>query len=423
MKSDLQQLMQNKNIDVIWILGPAVHNSAMAYFTGNVHVSQADLFLRKGSDPVLFCGAMEREEAASTGIETMVTAKYDFMKVLKQSEGNLLLASAKIRKMMFEDLGISSGRVAIYGRDEVGVVYGMLKELEKMLPDVEFIGEGTDSILLQARATKNEDEIDRIREMGRITTEVVAETAALLQNSRVNQNEELINEEGKPLTIGEVKKLINLWLAERGVENPEGTIFAIGRNAGIPHSAGNPDSPICLGKTIIYDIFPREPGGGYFFDFTRTWCLGYAPDPEQRIYDDVKYVYDTLLGEFRLGVAAPVYQDRTCELFEERGHSTIRQDNTLESGYVHSLGHGLGLDVHERPWFSKRGSSSDILAPGSVVTIEPGLYYPEQGMGCRLEDTVWVRPDGEMEILAEYPYDLVLPMKYWPTADKEPRDI
>ncbi len=54
-----------------------------------------------------------------------------------------------------------------------------------------------------------------------------------------------------------------------------------------------------------------------------------------------------------------------------------------------------------------------MLLPGSVVTIEPGLYYPEKGMGCRLEDSVWVRPDGVMEILAEYPYDLVLPMKHW----------
>ena len=75
------------------------------------------------------------------------------------------------------------------------------------------------------------------------------------------------------------------------------------------------------------------------------------------------------------------------------------------------MGHGLGLDVHERPWFGK--FEEDKLAAGSVVTIEPGLYYPEKGMGCRLEDTVWVRPDGEMEILVDYPYDFVLPMEHW----------
>ena len=417
MKNDLQHLMQKENIDVIWIMGPAVHNSAMTYFTGNVHVSQADLFLRRGMEPVLFCGAMEREEAASTGIETIVTSKYNFMNVLKESAGNMPLASAKILKMMFEELGITGGRVSIYGKEEVGTVYGVLQELEKLLPEVEFLGEGIDSILLKARATKDDFEIERIRNMGRITTDVVGKTAGLLQNSRVNQDEVLLNEDGKPLTIGQVKDQINLWLAKSGVENPEGTIFAIGRDAGIPHSAGKLDDPICLGKTIIYDIFPQEAGGGYFFDFTRTWCLGYAPEAEQKIYNDVKYVYDKLMEELSLGVAAPVYQDRTCELFEERGHLTIRQNNQLESGYVHSLGHGLGLDVHESPWFSKRGEESDLLSAGSVVTIEPGLYYPEQGMGCRLEDTVWVRPDGKMEILGEYPYDLVLPMKYWSAED------
>lgn len=413
MRNDLEKYMQKENIDVVWIMGPAFHNPAMAYFTGIVHVSNADLFLRRGMDPILFCDPMEREEAASTGIETIVTSKYNFMEVLKESEGNLLLAQAKVLKMMFDELGIASGRVSIYGKLEVGGVYGVLQELEKLLPDVQFIGEASDSILLKARATKDEHEIEHIRRMGRITTEVVGKTAALLQNSKVNQEEILLNQEGKPLTIGQVKGQINLWLAESGVENPEGTIFAIGRDAGIPHSAGKPDDPIRLGKTIIYDIFPQDAGGGYFFDFTRTWCLGYAPEAEQKIYDDVRHVYDTLMEELSMDVEAPFYQDRTCELFEERGHRTIRQDSQLESGYVHSLGHGLGLDVHESPWFSKRGEDADLLSAGSVVTIEPGLYYPEQGMGCRLEDTVWVRPDGKMEILADYPYDLVLPMKYW----------
>ena len=249
--------------------------------------------------------------------------------------------------------------------------------------------------------------------MGQVTTAVVKQVAEFLQECQVNEDEILLNPAGSPLTVGEVKSRINLWLAERGVENPEGTIFAIGRDAGIPHSAGNPEDQISLGKTIIFDIFPQEAGGGYFFDFTRTWCLGYAPDEEQKLFQDVRSVYDDIMQELKAGQPAPDFQDRTCELFEDLGHKTIRQDSQLESGYIHSVGHGLGLNVHERPWFRRRGESADPLAIGSVVTIEPGLYYPERGMGCRLEDTVWVRPDGKMEILAEYPYDFVLPMKHW----------
>jgi Xaa-Pro aminopeptidase len=78
---------------------------------------------------------------------------------------------------------------------------------------------------------------------------------------------------------------------------------------------------------------------------------------------------------------------------------------------VHSIGHGLGLFVHERPWFRKQGDTADKLDPGVVVTIEPGLYYPSKNLGCRIEDAVYVTPEGEMEILTEYPYDLVVPVK------------
>jgi len=413
MKNDLSLIMERENIDALWVMGDASHNPSMTYFTGTAHVSEADLILIRGKEPVIFCNALEREEAASTGFETIVTAKYGFLKILEESQGILVEANAKLCKMMFEELGLTAGRVAVYGKLEIGPILGILKYLEKMLPEIEFIGEGSDSILLEARATKDIHEIERIREMGKTTTGVVRKTAAYLQSCQVNEDEILLQENGQPLTIGAMHIKINYWLAELGVENPLGCIFAIGRDAGVPHSTGTDEDFIRLGKTIIYDIYPQETGGGYFFDFTRTWCLGYAPEAETAMYEDVKAVYQTIMEEMIMDESAVSFQERTCELFEAQGHRTIRQDGQLESGYVHSLGHGLGLDVHERPWFSKRGSENDLLDPGSVVTIEPGLYYPDKGMGCRLEDTVWVRPDGEMEILADYPYDLVLPMKHW----------
>jgi Xaa-Pro aminopeptidase len=86
-------------------------------------------------------------------------------------------------------------------------------------------------------------------------------------------------------------------------------------------------------------------------------------------------------------------------------------DPLIQEGYVHSLGHGLGLHVHEAPWSGSGATEKDLLLPGSVATIEPGLYYPSKGMGCRLENTVAVTSDGEFEVLAEYPLDLVLSVK------------
>jgi Xaa-Pro aminopeptidase len=263
---------------------------------------------------------------------------------------------------------------------------------------------------LQARATKDEDEIARIRAMGRVTTAVVAETADFLTSQRVKDGV-LVKADGQPLTIGEVKRRINLWLAERGAENPEGLIFAIGRDAAVPHSGGEPGDLLRLGQTIVFDIYPCEEGGGYFYDFTRTWCLGYASDEALKLHEDVHAVYRQIVSELKLGTPCTDYQKRTCELFQQRGHPTTLENPQTEDGYVHSLGHGVGLHVHERPWFGRQGDPSNLLHPGSVFTIEPGLYYPDRGVGVRLEDTYWARPDGVMEGLAEFPKDLVLPLK------------
>ena len=246
--------------------------------------------------------------------------------------------------------------------------------------------------------------------MGKITTEVVRQVADFL-SSHAAKNEVLVKADGNPLTIGEVKGKINLWLAEKGVENPHGTIFAIGRDAGVPHSTGTPSDVMALGKTIVFDIYPCEAGGGYHYDFTRTWCLGYAPDDVLALYEDVFAVYQKVMSELKVNEPFKDYHFMACELFESQGHATIKGDPSVQEGYVHSLGHGLGLHVHEAPWSGSNASKEDILTPGSVVTIEPGLYYPSKGMGCRLEDSVAVMPDGSFEILADYPLDLVLSIK------------
>jgi Xaa-Pro aminopeptidase len=221
----------------------------------------------------------------------------------------------------------------------------------------------------------------------------------------------LVKSDGLPLTIGEVKDKINLWLAERGAENPEGTIFALGHDAGVPHSTGDRDEALRLGETIIFDIFPCEAGGGYFYDFTRTWCLGYAPDEVAAVHQDVSDVYQQVMAELELGSQFKRYQKLTCDLFESRGHPTILKTPGTQEGYVHGLGHGVGLQVHERPFSRVTGDDGNRLDADTVFTIEPGLYYPERGMGVRLEDTVWMRPDGVAEVLSEYSHDLVLPVK------------
>jgi Xaa-Pro aminopeptidase len=378
--------------------------------TGGGHLTGGDLVKKRGEAPILFYNPMERDEAAKTGLATRNLGDYRFQDLLKQTGGDYLQAMVMRYQAMLTELGITSGRIAIYGQADAGSAYAIFTTLQKAMPGLTLVGELGDSALLEAMATKDESEVERIRRMGQVTTAVVAQVSDFLTSHPVKDGV-LVKADGQPLTICDVKSRINLWLAERGVENPEGTIFAIGHDAGVPHSAGNPDDLLRLGQTIIFDIFPCEAEGGYYYDLTRTWCLGYAPDEVLALYEDVLTVYNWILSELRVDMPCKEYQQRTCELFEARGHATIKTNPQTQEGYVHGLGHGVGLNVHERPWFGLSATDVDRLAPGVVVTIEPGLYYPERGMGIRLEDTIWVRPDGQMEVLAEYPLDLVLPMK------------
>ena len=415
MKSDLDNLMKERNLDAIMILGDAENNPPMYYFVGGGHVSGALLVKKQGEELVLFYNDMERDEAAKSGLKTRSYNEYPMQDFLEQANGDMQTVNALRFQKILADLGLTKGRVAIFGKVEFSNTFGMMTKLMKLAPEIEFVGESVfNSVVLQAMETKEDVEVARIRQMGAVTTEVVGLVHELLTSSDVRSDEVLLKEDGSPLTIGDVKSKMALWLAERGAVDAEGVIFAIGRDAGVPHSVGAPDDLITLGKTIVFDIFPAEKGGGYFYDFTRTWSLGYAAPEAIAMYDEVHVIYRKVIENLDLNANFVDYQRMTCEYFESKGHKTqLNSKNPLE-GYVHSLGHGVGLNIHERPGSSLMMAGGDnLLKPGVVITIEPGLYYPEKGMGFRIEDTYYVSPDGEFELLAEYPYDFVLPMKKW----------
>ena len=414
MKSDLDAIMQSRDMDAFIVFGNAENNPPMYYLTGGGHVSHATIVKKRGEEPVYFYNDMERDEAAKSGLKTVPFSKYDLGELLKKAEGDALLASAMRYRQMFEELALTSGRVGVYGHYDVGVVFGTLNHLQKLMPGIEFIGDAReDSIFLHAMETKDEKEVERIRTMGKVTTSVVNRTREYLTSCDVRDDEVLLKEDGTPLTVGDVHSKIRLWVSEHGAELPSGFIFAIGHDAGVPHSAGNPADLMRLGQTIVFDIYPAEAGGGYYYDFTRTWSLGYTTPEAQALFDQVKEIYDTLNDNFDLNVPFKDYNKMTCDYFESKGHQTPMNTRAPIEGYVHSLGHGVGLNIHERPFSGLTAGDDQRLKPGVIITSEPGLYYPEKGMGFRIEDTLWVRPDGVMEKLVEYPYDFVLPMKKW----------
>ena len=181
----------------------------------------------------------------------------------------------------------------------------------------------------------------------------------------------------------------------------------------MPHSSGNPDDVMELGRTIVFDIFPRLPGS-YYADITRTWCIGHAPEHVLAGYAAVMEVHQTVAAMFDATRPSSAYQEAACGIFEKHGHATLRSGGGgISSGYIHSLGHGFGLSVHESPGMRNKGQGSETPLPvGTVITNEPGLYYPDDprgGWGVRVEDDYWLNPEtGRFELLTFFDRSLVI---------------
>jgi Xaa-Pro aminopeptidase len=186
-------------------------------------------------------------------------------------------------------------------------------------------------------------------------------------------------------------------------------IFAQGRDAGFPHNRGEEDQELRTGQPIVFDLFPREKGGGYHHDLTRTWSLDYATPEVQAVYDQVMEAYDIGVEMARAGVTAKSVQEAVQDYFEAQGYPTGRSQPGTQVGYVHGLGHGIGLNIHEAPNMSHL--SQDTLKIGNVLTIEPGLYDPDKGYGVRVEDSCYIDDNGQVVSLTPFRKDLVLPLK------------
>ncbi len=409
MREDLSRLMAERNLDAIVVSDKVHGNPPLTYLTKGAGLTQALIIQKRGAAPQAIINPMEREEAAVLGYPLTLSSRYKYHDLLREHDGDALRATVAYYARIFEDLGVQ-GRVGFYGLADQGQAYALLTALEESLSEIHVVAEFQDDLISAARTTKDAAEVARIREMGRRTAEVVRQTEAFLREHAVDDEERLRRADGEILTVGDVHAHIRRLVALQGLEDPEGFIFATGRDSGIPHSKGALETPMHLGESIVFDIFPCEAGGGYFFDMTRTFCLGYAPDKLQRLYDDVFACTRHIIANLKVDTPTRRYQQMTCAFFRERGYATVEEDASALSGYIHSLGHGVGLELHETPMFRDTPDNTAQIAPGHVFTVEPGLYYPDKGMGCRIEDVIYVDPDGNFQNLTDYPYQLVIPM-------------
>jgi Xaa-Pro aminopeptidase len=214
----------------------------------------------------------------------------------------------------------------------------------------------------------------------------MAEAMQVLRASKIGRDRKLIYH-NVPLTSEKLRAVIDCAILQVcGLA--ANTIVAGGRQACDPHERGF--GPLRAHEPIIIDIFPRSHATGYFGDITRTVVRGRASEAVQKLYDTVLRGQKIAFKKIRANVRTADVHKAVQDFFEQQGYKTGRRHGRME-GFFHGTGHGLGLEIHEAPRMG--ATSTGVLKPSQVVTVEPGLYYPEIG-GVRLEDVALVTKNG-----------------------------
>jgi Xaa-Pro aminopeptidase len=245
---------------------------------------------------------------------------------------------------------------------------------------------------MRRRRVKSEAELEGIRR---------AQKAA---DAAMGVARSLIHELRDGLTSEEVRAAMQSVAEEHGCELSDDAIVSHGAQSAIGHEAGS--GPIAAGEPVVVDIWPRDRVSRCWADMTRTFVAGGGEPPEElaEYWRLTKDSLERVYADLKPGANGRKLFERSCEPYIEAGHPTQltkEPGKPLEDGYFHGLGHGVGLEVHERPYMGRVG---DDLVVGDVVTVEPGCYRRGFG-GCRLEDLVVVTEDG-YEVLTDFPYDL-----------------
>jgi Xaa-Pro aminopeptidase len=406
MKRDLDGLMQARGIDALTVSGTPRTSRDLFYFTGPVAVTEARLMKKAGEEPILVVNAMERDEAARSGLEVMTQNDFGILEIARSAR-TPLEAGVKSFLQISKTLGIT-GTVAFYGAGDIPYSHAFLSEIERD-GTVKARVEAFDSILSEARMTKDDREIARIAGVSRRAQEVMSVVRGFLSTCGATKTG-IVDRDGREVTIARVKNMIKQETEARGMVLEDPVIFSQGRDSAVPHSRGDDAAVLLPEKTIIFDYCPQEEGPGYFSDITRTWCLGSVPDEVMNIYKQVLEIHSMILDTLEVGRPCSHYDKLTNEYFDKQGHPTPAKGTGQTEGYVHSLGHGIGLDVHERPRLSAFSKTEEILAPGHVFTVEPGLYYPDRAIGVRLEDDIAIREDGTVTNLTSLTKDILIPL-------------
>ncbi|QSG11094.1 Xaa-Pro aminopeptidase [Halapricum desulfuricans] len=375
-------------LDADGYLIDADSTDADQYYLSGFDAPDPFLTLYDGSTHLLFVRSLEfgraKRESRAESVERFTDYGYDDrLEAYDRRE-----AAHRTRAAFFDAYDVET--VVVPPRFPLQTADGLREQGVEVVADAE-------QTVTAVRASKTDKEIDHVRAAQRANEAAMAAAEDLLGRAAIDGDRLLVD--GEVLTSERLKEKIEVTLLRHGCALDE-TIVACGEDAADPHDRGS--GPLRPHEPIIIDIFPQDKTTKYHGDMTRTFCVG---DPDEQVrewYNLTERAYREALAAVEPGATGADVHDAACDVYEDAGLPTLRDDPGTETGFIHSTGHGVGLDVHELPSVGPDGGE---LEPGHVITIEPGLYDPAVG-GVRIEDLVVVTDDG-YENLTDYPVSLV----------------
>ncbi|HZO34507.1 MAG TPA: M24 family metallopeptidase [Gaiellaceae bacterium] len=256
-----------------------------------------------------------------------------------------------------------------------------------------------DEAVLERRRVKSPAELAGMRRAQTAAEAGIRAVAAYLRESEID-GDRLVHA-GEPATSESVRAVLREECRRHGAPAPPDVIVASAWQ-GYGHDPGSGPLPANLPITI--DVWPRDDETGCWADMTRTFVVGGISDVVRARADLVLTALDAARNAIRPGITGRELHGIVCDLFEEAGYRTQRTGpgDDPDEGFQFSLGHGVGLAVHEDPGLGLAGRAP--LVAGDVLALEPGLYDRDVGE-VRFEDLVLVSEDGS-ETLTQHPYDL-----------------
>jgi Xaa-Pro aminopeptidase len=383
LRGDLDGILAENDVEALLLYADSYRDANMYYLTRFLAPDPFIFLKRVDADPVIVVSQMEYPRAQKQSIIKDVRSylDYNYLNALKTAEDPQLGAMKFIAKVAKKELGEKT-KICVPPNFPV-IAADVLRE-EGLTVNPMF------GVVERARETKDSHEVNEIRAVQAVNKKVTSEAIELIANSDVGSNKTL-HYKGEPLTVGKIKSFFGSKLLENGCLPEDDIIVACGTKSSDPHYVGEPEDKLKADQPIILDIYPRSIQKRYWTDMTRTVVKGKAPDKVKKMFDTVFEARNASLDAIQAGALGSQVYGVCCDVLEKAGYETTRGGKKVTNGMPHSLGHGVGLQIHESPRMSELYTSP--LKEHNIVTVEPGLYDPQIG-GVRLEDIIEVTKSG-----------------------------